>query len=46
MNKKADYIDRYFYWRGKGYIHIDAKKQAVDEMIGFGLIKSEREIHQ
>jgi hypothetical protein len=44
MNKKADYQDRYLYWRGKGYSHQDAKQMAIKEMIGFGLIKSEREI--
>jgi len=44
MNKKADYQDRYFYWRGKGYSHKDARSQAIKEMIGFGIIKSVEEL--
>jgi hypothetical protein len=46
VNKKAEYLDRYFYWRGKGYDHIGAKQMAVDEMIGFGLIKNRQEIFE
>lgn len=46
MNKKADYIERYFYWRGKGYSHMEAKRMAINEMIGFGLIKNEDELFE
>jgi hypothetical protein len=46
MNKKADYMDRYFYWRGKGCGHMEAKRKAINEMIGFGLIKREEELFE
>jgi len=46
MNKKADFQDRYFWYRGKGFTHGEAKKKAIKEMIGFGLIKSVDEIYQ
>ena len=46
MNLKADYMDRYFFWRGKGYSHSDAKTKAIAEMIAFHLIKDEDELYE
>jgi len=46
MNLRADFMDRYFFWRGKGYGHIEAKEKAIAEMIAFNLIKNENELYE
>lgn len=46
MKFRADYMDRYFFWKGKGYSHIEAKQKAIGEMIAYGLIKNEDELYE
>lgn len=38
MNKQAYYLDQYFYYRGKGYNHIDADFKARQYMRERGLL--------
>ena len=45
MNLKADYMDRYFFWRGMGYNHLNAKKKAIEEMIAYHFIKDENDFY-
>lgn len=33
----GDLMNRYFYWRGKGYNHMDAWDKALEEQYSFGL---------
>ena len=46
MNKFADFLDRFFYYKGKGCSFKEAKEKAVAEMLAFGIIKSEEEIER
>ena len=44
MNKFADFLDRFLYYRNKGFLFREAKEKAIAEMLAFGIIKSEEEI--
>jgi hypothetical protein len=46
MKIRADYMSRYFYWRGNGCSHIDAKQKAINEMINYGFIKNEEDLYK
>lgn len=43
-NLYADYLDRYFYYRGLKNRHEVARQKAINEMKAFNLIKNEQEI--
>ncbi len=44
MNKFADFLDRFLYYRSKGLSFREAKEKTIAEMFAFGIIKSEEEI--
>jgi len=44
MNKFADFLDRFLYYRAKNLSYQLAKQKAIAEMLAFGIIKSEDEI--
>ena len=46
MNKFADFLDRFLYYKGMGLSYQEAREKAVAEMLAFGIIESEKEINR
>ena len=46
MNKFADFLDRFLYYKGMGLSYQEAREKAVAEMLAFGIIESEEEINR
>ena len=46
MNKFADFMDRFLFYKSKGFSFKIAKEKAIAEMLAFGIIKSEEEIER